>query len=88
MEWVRANEGSTLKEAVDMYFELEKQRRSSSFMSEIPRHNMFNQYVRDFIHDNPGMSIREARKCWLIKRKKRTNDGFVKYEKTDLTFIN
>ena len=84
MKWVRANEGRTLQEAVDMYFELEELRGRSSFRSEIPSHNMFNQYMRDFILDNPGSSVLEARKSWLIKRKRPASNGFIKYERSDL----
>ena len=88
MKWVRSNEGKTLQEAVHMYYELEKQKGNSSFRNEIPSHNMFNQYVRDFIDDNPGLSIREARKSWLLKRKRPASDGFIKYERDDLMLKN
>lgn len=84
MDWVKQNPGKTLQDAVQKWEELEQRKDDPNFKREIAEHNMFNQYTRDFLEDNPGMTFKQARSFWLLKKKLPTKDGFVKYEKTDL----
>ena len=45
---------------------------------------MFNQYMRDFMEDNPTQSLENVRKYWLLKKQRPMKNGFVKYQKSDL----
>lgn len=87
MDWVKSNEGKTLRQAVDKWHELEARKEDPNFKRDIADHNMYNQYTRDFLDDNPGKTIHEARKCWLIKKQQPTKNGFVCYERADLTLL-
>ncbi len=84
MEWIRSNEGKTLKEAIEKYHELEKRKEDPNFERKIADYNMFNQYTRDFLKDNPEMNIKSVRKYWMLKKQLPTKNGFVRYEKSDL----
>lgn len=85
MDWVKDNKGKTLRDAVTEYARLEKRKENPDFKREIADNNMFNQYVRDFMEDNPEETLKNARKYWLLKRQLPTKDGFVRYEQSDLT---
>ena len=84
MDWVKANIGKTLKNAVDEYHRLEKRKENPDFQRKIADNNMFNQYTRDFIKDNPNENLKSARKFWLLKKQRPTKNGFVRYERSDL----
>ncbi len=84
MVWVKANEGKTLENAIQKYYQLEKRKENPEFKREIADNNMFNQYTRDFMEDNPKQSLKNVRKYWLLKKQLPTKNGFVKYEKSDL----
>ncbi len=84
MDWVKANEGKTLKDAIQKYIQLENRKIDPNFQRKIADNNMFNQYTRDFIKDNPKESIKTVRKYWILKKQLPTKDGFVRYEKSDL----
>ena len=84
MEWVKSNEGKTLGNAVAEYHQLEQRKDDPKFKRKIADNNMFNQYIRDFIEDNPGQVLKNARKFWLLKKQLPTEDGFVRYERSDL----
>lgn len=84
MNWVRSNEGKTLGQAVEKWHELEGRKDDPDFKRIIADNNMYNQYTRDFLVDNPGKTIRDARACWLIKKQLPTEDGFVRYDRKDL----
>ena len=84
MAWVKGHEGKTLENAIEKYHQLEKRRENPEFKREIAASNMFNQYTRDFMKDNPEQSLKNVRKYWLLKKQLPTNTGFVKYEKSDL----
>ena len=85
MDWVKSNEGKTLGQAVDKWLELEERKEDPRFKREIADNNMYNQYTRDFLSDNPGKSIKDARRFWLLTKELPMKDGFVRYEKTDLS---
>lgn len=84
MDWVKNNEGKTLRQAVEKWFELESRKEDPDFKRVIADNNMYNQYTRDFLEDNPGKTIREARQHWLAKKQQPTKNGFVRYERSDL----
>lgn len=84
MDWVKGNIGETLETAIAKYHQLEKRRENPEFKREIADNNMFNQYTRDFMEDNPRQSLKNVRKFWLLKKQLPMKNGFVKYEKSDL----
>ncbi len=84
MDWAKNNAGKTLKDAVDQWLFLEDRKKSPDYKSTIADNNMYNQYMRDFMNDNPNFPIKEVRKYWLKKRQLPTNDGFIRYDKSDL----
>jgi hypothetical protein len=87
MEWMKANTGKTLKNAVAQWHVFEQARKSSDFRTDIAANNMYNQYTRDFLDANPSLSPRDVRRCWNRKRRLPMKDGFVRYEKEDLRFL-
>ena len=87
MNWVKNNVGKTLEDAVFVYKQFENRNRRPDFQRKIADQNMFNQYVRDFMKDNPCTSLNTARKFWLIKKQMPTKNGFVKYEKSDFKLL-
>ncbi|MFK7981190.1 MAG: DUF6434 domain-containing protein [Saprospiraceae bacterium] len=81
MDWMKANCGKTLKDAVEVWLALEARKKNKNFKSTIPTSNQYNQYMRDFFADNPDKTIKDARKYWLLKR---SLSGSNKYERADL----
>jgi hypothetical protein len=81
MQWVKENEGKSLKDLVRYYQLLQKQKQQPGYESKIPAGNEYNQYTRDFMRDNPGLSIAQARKCWAYKR---SVAGSNRYQRSDL----
>ncbi len=84
MDWVKANEDKTLAKAVEQWFALEARKKDPEFRRDIADNNMFNQYTRDFLDAYPEKTLKEARKYWLIKKALPMDNGFVRFEKTDL----
>lgn len=84
MDWVKANSGKTLKDAVAKWMELEKRKEDPTFKRTIADNNMLAQYTRDFLSDNRNTTLKDAKRYWNLKKQLPTKDGFVKYEKSDL----
>ena len=84
MQWVRDNTGKTLGDAVLKWQELENRKDDPKFRRDIAAYNMLNQYVRDYLDDNPDRSFKDALKLWKIKKQLPAEDGFVKYRRSDL----
>ena len=84
MAWVTAHVGQTLGDAVAAWEDLERRKDDPEFRREIADHNMYNQYVRDFMDDRPGTTLQEAEAHWRWKKQQPTTDGFVRYAKNDL----
>ena len=87
MAWVKSNVGASLADAIDHWHALEARKENAGFRKEIAPSNMYNQYTRDFIDDNPGTTIKEARACWMVKKERPTDDGVVRYDSSDLQFL-
>lgn len=88
MDWVKSHPGKTLRDAVTAWHELEGRKRDPNFRREIAANNMFNQYTRDFLDDQPGKTPADARRYWLLKKELPTEDGFVRYAPEDLALGN
>ncbi len=84
MKWVKTNIGKTLGNAIDYWFTMQKEIKSPGFKSKIADHNMFNQYLRDYLSDNAGHSVQQAQRSWSLKKQMPAKNGYVKYEKADL----
>ena len=79
MNWMKANVGSTLRDAVTARREIAERERTQK--PAIPASNQFNAYTRAFHAANPDKSPADARKCWAWKR---ARPGHNRYEKDDL----
>jgi len=81
MDWVKANTGKRLREAVAYWKWLEGRKQDPTFKRKIASHNMYSQYIRDYVEANPGTSLSDAKVEWMKDKQKPNEDGFVKYEK-------
>ena len=63
MDWMRANVGRTMGEAVEAWLAIEAEKKAGK-RAAIPPGNQFNAYVRAFFDANPGRSMDDARACW------------------------
>lgn len=84
MEWMKANTGKTLADAVDAWQRLNQTQQAPGFKTKIPAGNQFNQYLRDFFAANPERSMQEARRCWAQKTQ---GPAPHRYQATDLLFL-
>jgi hypothetical protein len=82
MNWIKANIGKTLQDAVSEWNRLQILAKDKNYQSKIPVHNQYNQYMRDFFADNPDKTIKEARYFWNLK--KQLSLSLHKYERSDL----
>ncbi len=82
MQFMKANCGKTLQDAIHEWKRLDQQNKDKNFKREIPAGNQYNQYIRDFFADNPELSIKEARHFWQLKRSLPL--GRHVYERSDL----
>ncbi|WP_430908238.1 DUF6434 domain-containing protein [Maribacter sp. 2-571] len=87
MDWVKANTGKTLEDAVMIWHELEDRKKNPDFKRAIAANNMLAQYVRDFLADNPEKRFKDALHHWKIKKTLPTETGFVVYEISDLELV-
>ena len=88
ISWIgwRFNTDKTLQEAVLQWQALEDRKKDSEFRREIADHNMLAQYVRDFLEDNQGRTLKDALQCWKVKRRQPNQNGFVVYAVKDFDF--
>ena len=84
MEWIKANVGKTLGDAVAEHRRLQQAVSDPNHQTKIKPHNQFNQYTRDFLADNPEMGLDDVRKFWRLKRNRPTKDGRHVYDPSDL----
>ena len=67
MEWMKVNTNKTLQDAVAEWKRLNTLSKEKTYTSVIPKHNQYNQYIRDFFADNAEKSLQQARHCWKLK---------------------
>lgn len=84
MEWMRTSTGKTLAEACDAYRAIKAEAAEPGHRTKIRDHNQFNQYTRDFLDDNPGLSMSDVRRVWALKIKLPSETGRHVYERKDL----
>ncbi len=80
MNWMKENVGATLEEAAVAWEHIQQQKKTEPQGKIAPQFE-FNQYLRDFAHDNPGASRELVIECW---KKKRAARGGNVYERSDL----
>lgn len=84
MDWMKANVGKSLTDAMVEYGKQATEAAQPGFKTAIKPHNQFNQYTRDILAANPGMSGDDARRIWEKKRAQPSIDGRHIYEQSDL----
>ncbi|MBC7485548.1 MAG: hypothetical protein H7282_02185 [Cytophagaceae bacterium] len=82
MNWMNQNTGKTLYDAIIEWYRLHALKKDKTIQTEIGSQFEYNQYMRDFLKDNPDKSSKEAMKYWKLKRALRGTNA---YEKSDLT---
>ena len=87
MEWMKSNEGKTLADACIAYQAIREQEKSPGFRTTIKDHNQFNQYTRDFLADNPDLTMDDVRKVWAEKVQLPSETGRHVYDPDDLKLI-
>jgi len=85
MNWMKANTGKTLADAVVAWKEILHQEKNRITPKEIAPQFEYNTYLRDALADNPNLKRKDAIALWKIKRSMR---GDNKYLKSDLGFLN
>jgi Domain of unknown function (DUF6434)/SAP domain-containing new25 len=88
MEWMRANAGKTLADALNAYHSLQAQAAAPGFQTQIKPHNQWNAYLRAFRADNPDLGVDVARAVWQRKRGLPSSDGRHTYDPADLLLRN
>ncbi len=86
MDWVKANPGKTLEDAMIAWEGMDELKRQG-VRRIIQPHNMLSQYYRDFFDRYPERKIADARKCWMKKSRMENPDGKVIFEDSDLKFL-
>ncbi|MEO0915571.1 MAG: DUF6434 domain-containing protein [Pseudomonadota bacterium] len=84
MDWMRSNAGKTLAEACDAYRSIQAAQYAPGQRRTIRAHNQFNQYTRDFLDDNPNLSMTDVRRIWALKIQRPSETGRHVYERSDL----
>ena len=87
MEWMRTNKGKTLADACTAYRAIREQEQTPGFRSKIKEHNQFNQYTRDFLADNPDLTMDDVRKVWVLKVQLPSETGRHVYSPDDLKLV-
>jgi len=82
MNWMKQNTGKTLYDAILEWYRLQTLKKDKTIETEIAPQFEYNQYMRDFLKDNPDKSSKEAMKYWRLKRALRGTNA---YEKSDLS---
>lgn len=88
MDWVKANAGQTLGDAITAWHLLEARKSDPAFRREIAECNNYLQYLRDIRDAHPELSLESAKSCWMAKSRRPAPGGTVRYEASDLALLN
>ncbi|MGD1866662.1 MAG: DUF6434 domain-containing protein [Phormidesmis sp.] len=69
MQWMKLNQGKTLKEAVGFWTELDRKKQETGYREQALPQNQYNQFTRALSRAKPGISAEEMRRIWAIKVK-------------------
>ena len=87
MDWVKANPGETLADAIDAWWALEARKDDPGFRREIASCNTYLRYLRDIRDAHPKLPMDAAKTCWDHKKLRPAPGGEVIYEPDDLKFL-
>ncbi|MEM1436173.1 MAG: DUF6434 domain-containing protein [Pseudomonadota bacterium] len=68
MAWMRNNTGRPLSAAVDFWRDLDHRKRNDGYREQSLPQNQYAQFSRAVSQARPGISARELRRLWQIKR--------------------
>jgi len=80
--WLKSNAGKTYGDAITAYREIMAEKKKQK--QPIDRQFEYNTYIRDFFAGNPGMTLKDAVRCWNYKKSMK---GSRKYEPEDLSAL-
>lgn len=69
MEWMRANCGKTLKDAVAFWKELDRKKREDGYRECSLPQNQYAAFSRALAQAKPGIRATDIRRIWAIKRR-------------------
>ena len=69
MQWMRLNQGKTLGDAAQYWIELDRRKREAGYRETALPHNQYNQFTRAISQARPGISAKEIRRIWAVKRR-------------------
>jgi len=83
MNWMKNNAGKTYKDAIIEWDKIYQEKKSGK-KYDISSQFEYNQYIRDFFKENPGLNLGDAISCWKYKK---SQPGLNKYEIKDLKVL-
>lgn len=81
MNWMKENIGKNLANAIEAWHILQAEKKYKNYKSEIAPQFQYNQYMRDFLADNPKLKAKDAMHFWKLKSQQR---GQAIYNSEDL----
>jgi len=84
MNWMKANVGKTLQEAVQAWEEIREAKKANKKPKDIAPQFEYNTYLRDFLAANPDKSRSVGITLWKIKKARRGDNI---YKKSDLKLL-
>lgn len=84
MNWMKTSVGKTLGDAINQWEVIIAISKSNIEPKIIAPQFEYNNYIRDFLKDNPEKSKIQATKYWKIKKSLRGNNSYIK---TDLELL-
>ena len=85
MNWMKANVGNTLQDAIKEWNKIYLKNKKRANRKEIAPQFEYNSYKRDFLEDNPEFLRKTAIEYWKIKKSLRGDNI---YKKSNLDLIN
>ena len=82
-KWLKSNAGKTYADAVEVYQEIRKNRKTKK--TTIEGQFEYNTYIREFFRQNKGRSLADAIRCWNYKK---SQPGHHRYEESDLAVLS
>lgn len=84
MDWMKVNTGKTLEDAIQVWKQIEIEKKTRTAPKDIPPQLEYNRYMRDFLADNPNASRETVIRYWKIKKSMRGDNV---YRRSDLQLL-
>lgn len=68
MQWMRTHTGFTMKDAVHFWQDLDRKKRTQGYREKSLPQNQYAQFCRSLSEAKPGISAKEIRRIWNIKK--------------------